>query len=409
VAFQIATSIPVFQAAKGLRLKNSSAGGIANSAHEIARFRGSAASEDIAWPLVITLIYLTLSWCTFCILYERWFPGRSFLADFPDLILHKAFPSIVVKPLSRVRKDQLKSKLSKMRAGVDAMSVRSNGQDIKEVADQLSSVITDLRDDLVPEGSCVLTGVRLLQRSMDADSYGYILHCIIYFLYGVFTEVYNIFLVIRITYTECHYDSILLMMLYPMVGFPVMFLGFAVLMNLVEENSSAGVASAEPPEVRRISNARPRCGVLRSDPDYLAGLWNLQWEIEDRIVQHVGHPGKLGRDHPEVLSSKANLANILFKRGDFVAAEKVHCQVVEVRSRVLGPEHPDTLTSMEALAADLLGLKDVRGAAKLFQEVLMTRSHTQGTEHPDTLSTKFKLEQCTSRCAVYQVENRALY
>lgn len=399
VAVQIAASLPVFQAAKiGTRLEIYRPVSVTHFVRDVARLRGGPDPEDdIAQPLMIILIYLALSWCSFCSLYERMVPGRSFLADFPDLILHQAFPSIIVKPIWRVRTEQVKLKMSKIRAGVDAISVQRHGQ-AKEVANQLSSVITNLRNDLVPEDYCVLTGVRSLQKTIAADGCGRVLHFLFYFIYGVFTEVYNIMLILRITYMDCHDDSVFAMLLYPFVAFPVMFLAFAMLTDFVEDSLfSSGATREEALDVTNISNLTTRRSVTRCDADYLARLWKLQWEIEDRIVQKVGHPGTLGQDHPQLLSSRENLANILFKRGDFAAARKVHNQVVEVRSRVLGLEHPDTLTSKEALAADLMGLKKVHLAAQLYREVLTIRSRTQGAEHPDTLSTKFRWEQCTSR------------
>jgi hypothetical protein len=58
----------------------------------------------------------------------------------------------------------------------------------------------------------------------------------------------------------------------------------------------------------------------------------------------------LGEDHPDTLTSIANLASTYRKQGRWKEAEELVVQVMETRKRVLGEEHPDTLTSMGNLA-----------------------------------------------------------
>jgi hypothetical protein len=54
----------------------------------------------------------------------------------------------------------------------------------------------------------------------------------------------------------------------------------------------------------------------------------------------------LGPEHPDTLTSMANLALTYSSQGRWAEAEQLEAQVLELRKKVLGPEHPDTLMSM---------------------------------------------------------------
>ena len=58
----------------------------------------------------------------------------------------------------------------------------------------------------------------------------------------------------------------------------------------------------------------------------------------------------LGVEHPDMLTSMANLASVYWSQGRWKEAEELEVQVIETRKRVLGVEHSDTLTSMANLA-----------------------------------------------------------
>jgi hypothetical protein len=58
----------------------------------------------------------------------------------------------------------------------------------------------------------------------------------------------------------------------------------------------------------------------------------------------------LGAEHPDTLTSMANLASTYWNQGRWDEAEQLGVQVMETRTRVLGAEHPSTLTSMANLA-----------------------------------------------------------
>jgi nucleoside phosphorylase/tetratricopeptide (TPR) repeat protein len=57
-----------------------------------------------------------------------------------------------------------------------------------------------------------------------------------------------------------------------------------------------------------------------------------------------------GPEHPDTLTSMANLASTYRKQGRWHEAEKLDVEVLEMRKALLGAEHPGTLTSMANLA-----------------------------------------------------------
>jgi hypothetical protein len=58
----------------------------------------------------------------------------------------------------------------------------------------------------------------------------------------------------------------------------------------------------------------------------------------------------LGLEHPNTLTSIANLALAYIKQGRCTKVKSLEVQVLETRKRVLGSDHPSTLTTMANLA-----------------------------------------------------------
>jgi hypothetical protein len=58
----------------------------------------------------------------------------------------------------------------------------------------------------------------------------------------------------------------------------------------------------------------------------------------------------LGREHPDILTSVSNLANVLDSQGKYEKTEAMYRWVLEAQEKVLGREHPDTLTSVSNLS-----------------------------------------------------------
>ena len=59
---------------------------------------------------------------------------------------------------------------------------------------------------------------------------------------------------------------------------------------------------------------------------------------------------KLGADHPDTLTSMANLASMYMNQGQWEAAEVLEVEVIETCKKKLGADHPDTLASINNLA-----------------------------------------------------------
>jgi tetratricopeptide (TPR) repeat protein len=79
------------------------------------------------------------------------------------------------------------------------------------------------------------------------------------------------------------------------------------------------------------------------------------------------------------------LASTYRNQGRWKEAEELDVQVVETRKRVLGTEHPDTLTSIANLASTYRNQGRWKEAEELFVQVVETRKRVLGTEHPHAL------------------------
>ena len=60
----------------------------------------------------------------------------------------------------------------------------------------------------------------------------------------------------------------------------------------------------------------------------------------------------LGEEHPDTLTSMANLALTYLDQGQWTEAEQLSVQVLEARMRILGKEHPDTQESVTNLVSN---------------------------------------------------------
>lgn len=92
----------------------------------------------------------------------------------------------------------------------------------------------------------------------------------------------------------------------------------------------------------------------------------------------------LGPEHPDTLTSTANLASTYWDQGQLNEAEELGVQVLELQKQVLGPEHPDTLTSMAKLAYIWESLERVQDALALLKECVQLRTKILSQDHPHT-------------------------
>jgi hypothetical protein len=121
-----------------------------------------------------------------------------------------------------------------------------------------------------------------------------------------------------------------------------------------------------------------KCGMaLYSDGRYKAAgeLFVQVMETTKRV---------LGDEHPDTLTSMANLASTYRNQGRWNEAEKLEVQVMETTKRVLGDEHPDTLTSMSNLAYTLWSQSSYNEAVALIESCFQSREQVLSRQHPDT-------------------------
>jgi tetratricopeptide (TPR) repeat protein len=81
-----------------------------------------------------------------------------------------------------------------------------------------------------------------------------------------------------------------------------------------------------------------------------------------------------------------NVAVIQFRLGHIDEALAIEAEVLRIRTDKLGREHPQTLSSLNNLGMTHLKAGHLDQAASLFQEVVTSRRKSLGAENPDTLA-----------------------
>ena len=95
---------------------------------------------------------------------------------------------------------------------------------------------------------------------------------------------------------------------------------------------------------------------------------------------------KLGADHPDTLTSMANLASTYMNQGRWEAAKVLEVKVIETYKKKLRADHPDTLASMNNLAFMWKGQgRDVE-AIRLISECVRLSRNILGASHPHYMS-----------------------
>jgi tetratricopeptide (TPR) repeat protein len=123
-------------------------------------------------------------------------------------------------------------------------------------------------------------------------------------------------------------------------------------------------------------------------------------EAEELFVQVMETSKvKLRADHPDTLTSMANLAATYRNQGRWDDAEKLEVQVMETRKTKLGADHPDTLTSMHNLAFTLQSQARHVEALALMEECFQSRKQVLGEQHPDTQSSFDTLNCWRAECS----------
>ena len=120
------------------------------------------------------------------------------------------------------------------------------------------------------------------------------------------------------------------------------------------------------------------------------------------ILRATGATGTVGaedRDREKMfLTSASGLAHLFLEQGDSDGARTLYSEVLSMQSRILGPDHPETLSTKANLAATMSRQGNYEEAKRLEIEVLRTMQRVLGPTHPHTTFAKENLEY-TLRCA----------
>jgi serine/threonine protein kinase/tetratricopeptide (TPR) repeat protein len=100
---------------------------------------------------------------------------------------------------------------------------------------------------------------------------------------------------------------------------------------------------------------------------------------------------ELGRDHPDTLRSRGNLANVYWYLDRMTESIALHEEVMRRREATLGRDHPDTLQSGFDLASAYSVAGRFADAIAMGEETLRLRESRLGRDHPDTLQSRGNL------------------
>ena len=113
-------------------------------------------------------------------------------------------------------------------------------------------------------------------------------------------------------------------------------------------------------------------------------LWMQAEELKAQVM--ATRRRMLGEEHPDTLTSIANLASTYRNQGRWKEAEELDVQVLEISKRELGEEHPSTLTRMANLASTYWNQGRWKEAEELEVQELEISKRELGEELPDTLT-----------------------
>ena len=96
----------------------------------------------------------------------------------------------------------------------------------------------------------------------------------------------------------------------------------------------------------------------------------------------------LGPDHPDTLTTRHEIADVMADRGDHAGAEAEYRDVLAARLRVLGPDHPARWPPGTRSPGVMAARGDHAGAEAEFRDVLAVEVRVLGADHPSTLATR---------------------
>jgi len=135
--------------------------------------------------------------------------------------------------------------------------------------------------------------------------------------------------------------------------------------------AAIGVAAAAEPEVEVLEAQADELYALGRFAD-AAALVRRSLDIKRET---------LGPRHPDVAATLNNLAVLLKRHGDHLAARPLYEESLDITREALGPRHPDVATSLNNLAVLLQALSDYPAARLLLEESLDIRREALGSRH----------------------------
>jgi len=116
----------------------------------------------------------------------------------------------------------------------------------------------------------------------------------------------------------------------------------------------------------------------------------------------------LGPDHPDVAASLNDLAGVRWEQDDYAEARRLMERCLRIREQALGPNHSDTATSRNNLGMVLKATGDLEGARALYERALAVREEVLGPDHPDVAASQNNLAGLLEKMGERE-EARALY
>ncbi|KAF3113191.1 hypothetical protein TWF706_010178 [Orbilia oligospora] len=132
-----------------------------------------------------------------------------------------------------------------------------------------------------------------------------------------------------------------------------------------------------------------QCEALKGSFYQSIGDLNKAEEVQSKVLSR--REKKFGRDDPDTLSSRNDLAQVLRNRGEFKRAKKEFREAFRGRRRKLGLRNKYTLDSMSDLGQVLYDLKQIPEAERRTQRALNLKKEHLGPQNPSTLATMLQL------------------
>jgi tetratricopeptide (TPR) repeat protein len=109
---------------------------------------------------------------------------------------------------------------------------------------------------------------------------------------------------------------------------------------------------------------------------------------------------RFGSDHPEVVRSLDDLAELYRVQGLYAPAEPLYKRSLAIRDKTLGPDHPDVATNINRLAGLYYAMGRYGESEPLYKRALVIREAALGPDHVEVADTLNNL------AVVYRAQSR---